>query len=190
VGERIVVVKNRAAFVSRYGDALRIAGEYTGQLANEGEQLTLVAANGSSIQVFSFDDGAQWPETPDGLGAALQAVDYNGNYNLPGNWRGSGARHGTPGEKEFTPGDANLDSVFNSLDLIAVLAVGKYEDAFTDNANWSEGDWNGDREFDTRDIVLAWQQGGYSAAAISPELDQLNLREIAGELALRDRTPK
>ena len=189
--ERIVVVKNQAAFTSRYGSQVRVAGEYSGQLANGGERLTLVAADDSSIQSFSYDDGAGWPETPDGLGASLQVIDYNGDYNQGSNWRGSAPQHGTPGRAEYMPGDANLDGKFNSQDLIQVLAAGKYEDSIPNNASWLEGDWNGDREVDSLDLVLALTQGNYSAAdAISPALDALMLSEIASEVALRERKPK
>src|SRR6185369_15068423 len=41
-GERVLVVKNRAAFESRYGTGWPIAGEYTGQLDNSGERITVL----------------------------------------------------------------------------------------------------------------------------------------------------
>jgi hypothetical protein len=65
-------------------------------------------------------------------------------------------------------GDANLDGVFNSSDLIDVLAAGQYEDGVPGNSRWATGDWTCDGEFNTSDILLAFQKGGYSAAATSP----------------------
>ena len=56
-------------------------------------------------------------------------------------------------------GDADLDKVFDSQDLIQVLQVGKYE--LRVSATWSEGDWNGDALFNTSDLVLAAQAGAY-----------------------------
>jgi hypothetical protein len=58
-------------------------------------------------------------------------------------------------------GDANLDGVFTSGDIVAVFAAGEYEDELTGNSTWATGDWNGDREFDTADFVSAFQDGGY-----------------------------
>jgi hypothetical protein len=34
------------------------------------------------------------------------------------------------------------------------------------NSTWSEGDWNCDGEFNSRDIVLAFVEGDYSARAV------------------------
>lgn len=58
-------------------------------------------------------------------------------------------------------GDSNLDSVFDSSDLVAVFAAGKFEDNFDGNAGWSDGDWNGDGDFTTADLVVAFQRGNY-----------------------------
>ena len=63
------------------------------------------------------------------------------------------------------PGDANIDGVFNSTDLIDVLANGEYEDTVVSNSTWSEGDWNNDLEFDSGDLVAALATGGYETAA-------------------------
>ncbi|MCA9218198.1 MAG: lamin tail domain-containing protein, partial [Planctomycetales bacterium] len=41
-------------------------------------------------------------------------------------------------------GDANLDGVFNSTDLVAIFQAAEYEDAVPGNSTWAEGDWNGD----------------------------------------------
>jgi hypothetical protein len=64
-----------------------------------------------------------------------------------------------------TYGDADLDGVFNTRDLVLVLQVGKYEDGVPDNATWAEGDWDGDGDFGTGDFVLALRTGGYSYKA-------------------------
>jgi hypothetical protein len=58
-------------------------------------------------------------------------------------------------------GDANLDGVFNSKDLIQILATGKHENPSAGLAGWAEGDWNCDGEFTTADLVTALQQGTY-----------------------------
>jgi hypothetical protein len=58
-------------------------------------------------------------------------------------------------------GDSNLDGVFNSSDLINVFAAREYEDAIEHNSTWSSGDWDGNLEFESSDLIAAFQDGGY-----------------------------
>ena len=58
-------------------------------------------------------------------------------------------------------GDANLDGLFDSTDLIAVFTRGLYE--ICAEAGWGDGDWSGDGLFTSTDLVLALQDGGYAA---------------------------
>jgi hypothetical protein len=59
------------------------------------------------------------------------------------------------------PGDANLDGIFDSSDLILVFQAGLYEvnDAA---AGWGSGDWNCDGRFSSSDLIVAFQSNGYS----------------------------
>ena len=66
------------------------------------------------------------------------------------------------GQIRGTIGDSNLDGRFDSADLVAIFQAGKFEDEQDKNASWSEGDWDGDRDFTTRDLVLAFQFGRYN----------------------------
>lgn len=69
-------------------------------------------------------------------------------------------------------GDADLNGEFNSGDLVAVLAAGKYE---VDSASvWAEGDFNGDGRTNSGDLIAALSDGGYeqgprAAVAAVPE---------------------
>jgi hypothetical protein len=56
-------------------------------------------------------------------------------------------------------GDANLDSQFNSGDLVVVFQAGKFE--LDTAATWDQGDWNGDLRFNSGDLVSAFQDGGF-----------------------------
>ena len=64
-------------------------------------------------------------------------------------------------------GDSNLDGQFNSRDFVDVFQAGEYEDNIEGNSTWATGDWNGDAEFSSADIVLASQDGGYGAGPIA-----------------------
>jgi hypothetical protein len=58
-------------------------------------------------------------------------------------------------------GDAKLDGLFDSSDLIQVFTAAEYEDGIAMNSRWSTGDWNGDGAFATGDLIAAFQDGGY-----------------------------
>jgi hypothetical protein len=58
-------------------------------------------------------------------------------------------------------GDADLDGIFDSADLVTVLAAGQYEDDIVGNSGWASGDWDGDGDFTSSDLVTALADGGY-----------------------------
>jgi hypothetical protein len=96
-GAHVVVVKNLNAFALRYGPGLRnIAGEYDGNLANEGERIALVTGLGESPMDFTYDD---WYDLADGEGYALTIVNSLGDgetWSLRDSWRPSDYALGTP----------------------------------------------------------------------------------------------
>ena len=80
---------------------------------------------------------------------------------------------------QTTFGDANLDGVFNSSDLVQVFVAGQYEDGLTGNSGWAQGDWNCDGEFTSSDLVTALQSGRYSrTAAADRRVDAVEARRI------------
>jgi hypothetical protein len=103
-GERILLVKNRAAFESRYGTGRPIAGEYGGQLDNGGERLLLVARYGVPILDFSYGDG--WYPLTDGLGFSLVLANPSAPLNQwsdAATWRASTQTGGSPGLADPAP---------------------------------------------------------------------------------------
>jgi hypothetical protein len=100
----VVVPRRKAAFSARYPavPAAALVGEYfsslSNNLANGGEELVLVAANGTEIKRFRYDDEAPWPATADGIGFSLVLIapDTNPNHNDARNWRTSLASGGNP----------------------------------------------------------------------------------------------
>jgi hypothetical protein len=58
-------------------------------------------------------------------------------------------------------GDADLNGVFDSGDLVHVFQFGQYEDNVPGNSKWDNGDFNCDGDFDSGDLVLAFQGGAY-----------------------------
>ncbi|HTD66093.1 MAG TPA: CotH kinase family protein, partial [Candidatus Limnocylindria bacterium] len=97
-GQSAVIVKNIAAFQSRYGTSLTILGTFTGNLSDTGDHLVLQGSLLEPIQDFSFSD--DWNRVTDGLGFSLVVVNENAplaNYGLATNWRASSALGGSPG---------------------------------------------------------------------------------------------
>jgi hypothetical protein len=107
-GERLLLVNDLAAFEQRYGPgyAGQIAGEYSGNLSNDGELLTLIDASAAIIQSFTYNDQSPWPEGPDGDGFSLVLIDPSQSpvpdHALPFNWRASTVSGGTPGRPDGT----------------------------------------------------------------------------------------
>ena len=191
-GERVLVVEDVEAFALRYGSELPVAGQWTGQLSNGGEQIS-VWAGPELLQQFTYDDG--WYPPTDGSGSSLEIVDPTADlstWNLATGWRPSpmaGGSPGTDGQAPCIPGDANGDGRFDSADIVAVFAAGEYEDQTPGNSTFDEGDWNGDGDFDSLDIVFAFQAGTYVPTAVravrsSIVQDRLWEREDATDLLL------
>lgn len=60
-----------------------------------------------------------------------------------------------------TAGDANLDGIVNSSDLVLVFQAMRYERTDGPTAGFAEGDWNCDGRFTTTDLVTLFQLGVY-----------------------------
>lgn len=94
-----------------------------------------------------------------GGGSAIEDVNRDGRVNLE--------------DREFfiseilgtVIGDSNLDGVLSTADLVHVFEAGVYEDDVLFNGTWSNGDWNGDLEFDTSDFVYLLERGTFVDAA-------------------------
>lgn len=217
-GSYLIVPSDKAAFQSRYGQAIDLAmgsGQFTngfaGQLNNGGDTIRVVDSLGAEIQTLLIDDTPSWPFRADGKGSSLELIEDGADPGFASNWRSSDELGGTPGRNHSVPremgihrlvnsvcaaihrdpfdarfdlngdrrvtrddldllvhdvlsvsaGDANLDGVFDSDDLIRLLASGTYEDDLSGNSQWTNGDWNCDGELDSHDLIMAFQQGRF-----------------------------
>ena len=100
-GEFVLIVKNIAAFESRYGADLmpRVAGAYGGRLSNGGETIRMVDFWTGTLDEFAYDD--DWHDLTDGGGFSLTLVDVNNDdpdsLGAGQAWRPSRFDGGSPG---------------------------------------------------------------------------------------------
>ncbi len=181
-GGRVLIVSNTAAFAFRYGAGLPVAGQYTGKLKDEGENVSFVDALDQLIRGFTYDNVAPWPTAAAGQGASLVLVNPASlpDHAAPTSWM-AGVFGGTPGTAEPVPQtfaqwaaanggvSPNVDDDFDGLDgLLEFFTGGNPQIPSPDRlpvASISEGH-----------LALTFRQD-LSAAGITPEV------EVSSDLA-------
>ncbi len=161
-GAHVLLVNNQAAFESRYGAGLNIAGEFDGNLNNAGENLLLESAFGEAILNFTYSDA--WQPTTDGGGFSLVIVNPLAETNTWGtstSWRASNKALGSPGASDTNalPGDTNDDGEVNLADLNNV------RNNFGAAGPGVIGDTNGDNQVNLADLNAVRNNFGASANA-------------------------
>ena len=99
-GEYLLMVKNKAAFASRYSvpEGTQIVSAYDGRLSNGGEKMKLEDMTNSTILEFDYSD--DWFHITDGPGFSLTIKDAAGDPNRwdrKSAWRTSASTGGSPG---------------------------------------------------------------------------------------------
>ncbi|MDA7882564.1 lamin tail domain-containing protein, partial [Akkermansiaceae bacterium] len=105
--------------------------DYTGNLDNSGETITLVDATGAIIESFTYGDGLPWPGAADGDGFSLVRISPASQLNPhdPTSWRASTAVGGNAGSTDattFPGGDdaALLSYAFGSGEVVLGSVLG------------------------------------------------------------------
>ena len=100
-GQRVVVVEDIDAFMTRYGDSASILGQWSGGLNNGGEDVTLVDSALNEIMSVNYGDNDPWYDLTDGDGFSLVLDDPVGTPTAElgkyYSWRASSEFGGTPG---------------------------------------------------------------------------------------------
>ena len=103
-GQYAVLVKDQDMFESIYGTGLPVFGEYTGNISNAGETITLETVSGETIQSFVYSD--EWLTATDGEGYSLTfrqpSTALISAWNSSSYWRASYVLGGTPGTSDET----------------------------------------------------------------------------------------
>jgi len=103
-GQHLVLCRDRTRFTSRYGSIPNLApSTFSGRLADEGETLVLLAANGSELVRMQYRPDGPWPSRANGQGSSLESIDPDGNLSSATNWRASTEYYGSPGRAGIDP---------------------------------------------------------------------------------------
>ena len=120
-GEYVVVVNNIAAFQSRYGAGINVAGEFANdtRLSNGGERIRLESEIGQVYHDFRYGDG--WYPQTDGGGFSLTILDPNGplgDWDVPSGWRATETVNGSPGtvDSGLIPGTIVINELLSHTD--------------------------------------------------------------------------
>ena len=130
-----VVVEDTTAFQDRYQTAsspwyhagITVCGEWEGRLGNDGERITLMAANGTEILAVPYGNTGDWPQRADGKGSSLElktpeTIDpsqpgQNQQLASGATWQSSSLHHGSPGRFDDFPRAVVLNEVLAHTDL-------------------------------------------------------------------------
>ena len=101
VGSYVIVVADPVAFEAEHGAAINVAGQYTGKLSNDGEDIVLQLADPFEAAIMRFEYNDSWYRDSDGSGYSLEILDSaapRGAWNSAENWRASTILGGTPAQ--------------------------------------------------------------------------------------------
>ncbi|MCD6395112.1 MAG: lamin tail domain-containing protein, partial [Planctomycetes bacterium] len=103
-GEYVLVANNRGEFQTFYGAGLNLAdGEYTGNLSNGGENITLRLAAPLRAAILRFGYNDAWYPTTDGDGYSLvirDATAHPATWDDAESWAASTSINGSPGSAD------------------------------------------------------------------------------------------
>jgi len=183
-GEYAVIVKDLAAFQSRYDtSAMIIAGVFTGSLNSDGETIAMATTGGFVFESFTYGDSGDWPGRADGKGASLELADPTGDRDDPDTWRSSTEYLGSPGRDGVGP---IVDVVVNEvlthtdLDLLDTIELHNTTAADIDISGWFLSDtWTQYRKFRIPDIpdatilpaggYILFDENDFNAGGLTPD---------------------
>ena len=91
-------VQDDAEFTAAYDGFSLMAGQYSGDLADAGEQVSLLDGT-RVVDTVTYSPNAPWPTAPNGTGPSLELIDPASDNAAPASWGASRspALNGTPG---------------------------------------------------------------------------------------------
>lgn len=111
----IVVVCRDKEHMRAAHDVQNVVGNFTGQLSNDGERITLVDPEGAYVDSVRYQDRGDWPVAADGLGYSLEKIVPGAVSDDPASWKE--AAQVDPGEW----GHVSLSGVATSSKVLIYL---------------------------------------------------------------------
>ncbi|MGC6466514.1 MAG: lamin tail domain-containing protein [Akkermansiaceae bacterium] len=150
-GDYLVVAKDSAELAIKHPSAT-IVGDYSGKLANRGEEILLVDAKGNPADKVRYYDSRRWHPKADGNGSSLELRNPEADNNVAGAWAPSLESGGW--QTITYTGTAINDGIGNNVYhefLIALLDAGEFllDDVSVVENGSIEFIQNGDFESDT-----------------------------------------
>ncbi len=108
-GGFVVVCRNVEHMRTAYALANAV-GDFTGQLSNDGERITLVDAAGAYVDSVRYADSGDWPVAADGLKYSLEKLIPTAVSDDPASWRESAIKDPTKWSKVTITGEATSTS--------------------------------------------------------------------------------
>ena len=185
-GEFVLVVEDFGAFVAEYGEALNVAGSYSGKLSNGGEQLRLeIVSLATGVLDFEYDDG--WYPSTDGDGFALEIVDDSipaADYGERSSWRAGVVSGGSPGSTSGNP-DAYDNWVTVEFGAASSGVTGKLDDPDRDGiSNLLEFVLGGDPEVsDRRDLLQFSTEGDFLTMTYKRSIASVGVVDITPQIS-------
>jgi len=127
--------------------SVHIFGPWSGNLANDGERISLKDRNGVTICTVQYHDRGKWPVAADGAGHSLVLRNPNREVDDWRNWTASGRPGGTPGTEPVAAAETPvLNPEVNLGEGIKVVDYGgrwRYHDQNMDlQTAWKEKDYD------------------------------------------------
>ena len=124
-GESVVVVANEEAFRVRYGDAIRIVGEFEGTLHQLETQVSLIDFDSHALVEIRWTLDELWPSRALGVGPSLELVrptsTLASQMSKPQHWQASPQPLGSPGQTRQLPRGVEINELLAGTDATSGL---------------------------------------------------------------------
>ncbi|MEM7386296.1 MAG: lamin tail domain-containing protein, partial [Verrucomicrobiota bacterium] len=85
----LVIANDSESVRAKYPDLARLIGDFSGSLANGGENILLLDQHGNPADEVRYYDGGRWPALADGRGSSLELRDPHANNSVAEAWAAS-----------------------------------------------------------------------------------------------------